>query len=192
MSQDSGYSAPRGGGRPWWPWVLGGCGGCLLLVIIGIVGFGAWVTSVVRNVKVGPVTQQSVKQSLGNVPLYPNGTLDLRATEAAIRGQAVGKAFTPGAQRVTWRGVAAVRTSDSADQVIAYYDRELPKGGWASRQTTSMGGLLQQRIYQKGQELLVVQVQSIGGQRQVTLMRGESAAAPGRQRSPSAAPAPGQ
>jgi hypothetical protein len=40
MSQSSGYAPPPSSGKPWWVWALGGCGGCLLLFILGFVAIG--------------------------------------------------------------------------------------------------------------------------------------------------------
>ena len=40
MSQESGYAPPPRSGKPWWVWALGGCGGCLLVVVLGVVALG--------------------------------------------------------------------------------------------------------------------------------------------------------
>jgi hypothetical protein len=165
MSQQPGYSPPpSGGGSSWWKWVIGGCGGCLLIVIIVLLVSGIAVKGFVENLMkdAGPTTPASVQQSLGEVPLYPGGTLELNATQAM-------KVFFLGIERAQrkkpgtiMRGVAFINTPDDAEKVLAWYHKSLTGLGWKredSRETTSGSNGLQ-RAYRKGDELVLVQVQN--------------------------------
>lgn len=157
MTQDS-YN-PTGGrrGSPWWIWLLGGCGGCLLIVIVALVAGGFFVRNAVRDAmkSSGPVTAASVKQSMGDVPLYPNGQLNLEATRGAQVGARIASSFQPNGPI---HGTAALDTQDSAETVMAYYQTELAPRGWSLKTSQSIMGQTQSQ-YMRGNEMLLVQVQ---------------------------------
>jgi len=194
MQTDPRVSVPVPSGEPprrrsMWPWVLGGCGGCALLMIVLLaIGGGmlaGWISDVARTT--GPVDQAAVQKSLGaDFPLYPAATLDVPSTQAAllpIRAAEKVAGKQPGAM---FRGVALMRTRETPEKVLAYYDRELKQAGWS--QVSSRGaasGGEPQRSYRKGREVAVVKAVSQSGETMVTLMRGgpELASRRGRRRS---------
>jgi hypothetical protein len=158
-----------------WPWLLGGCGGCALLVIVAMVVMGMGAANFVRSAArdIGPVDAKSVQQNLGEVPLYPGSTLNVAATQGILTTfrlieRAAGK--QPGA---IFRAVALMETTDTPDKVLEYYDRELQGAGWKQAQARG-GGSSQgrQAAYQKGNEMVMVQVQQQQGKTMITLMRG--------------------
>ena len=159
-------------GRPWWVWVLGGCGGCAVLGLIGAIFAFMWVKNNFLDINVGPTDQASIQQSLGDIPLYPNGTLEPMATGAMLRILR-GSEKLAGQQRGQLvKGVAAQVTSDSPDKVFAFYEQRLKALGWQQSQATSRNMNQEQRQYRKGNEVLLVQVQTQAQGTVLMLMRG--------------------
>jgi hypothetical protein len=146
-------------------WVLGGCGGCFAIVVIA----GGLFVGRLSNEMKRPISEQEVRQSLGpEVPIYPGSVFEPIATRAMKATLGV---IGMGGQKGMFRGVAAYRTSDDAEKVFAWYDKELTSQGWQQRAGTQSN----QRMYQKGDnDMIMVQVQesSSTGGRMVVLMRG--------------------
>ncbi len=184
---DSLGGPPPRRGRPWWVWVLGGCGGCAVLGLIAVVVLTAILGANVQNAlkEMGPVTPQSVQQSLGSdVPIYPNSSLEMTATKAArvsvgVLGKVGGKKI--GAM---FRGIGAYATPDDADKIFSFYDAKLKKLRWTEVRPQTAAGY-EQHLFRKGPDLLIVQVQRQQGTNLIMLMRGSAAARTGT------APAPG-
>lgn len=164
-------AAPPRQGKPWWIWLLAGCGGCALLMMIGIIIVAAMGVNAFSNLakSVGPVTTASVQQALGaDVPLYPGSTLDPTTTRAMLTTFKVGEQMTG---KSLFRGIAALNTQDSAEKVFQFYDKKLKAGGWKPAQGQGRGGT-EQRMYQKGKEMVLIQYQ-VGGQGpMIVIMRG--------------------
>src|SRR5437762_4076653 len=120
MSQVPGYAPPPRSGKPWWVWALGGCGGCLLIVIIAMVAFGTWISSILKGAGGGPVTPVAIQKSLG-VPIYPSATLNVQATDMTRRILGVGQRLTG---KSLFSGIGAYTTQDSAAQVADFYKRK--------------------------------------------------------------------
>jgi hypothetical protein len=163
---------PRRGGPPWWVWVLGGCGGCLVLAVVLLMLGVGYVGSVVKSVANTNVTPQTVRQDLGaEVPSYPNATLDLDATKGAtIAFRAIEKAAgqKPGA---IFRGMGIYDSKDKPDKIRKYYDAQLKKQGWNPEKTGNTTG--SEVEYRKGNEYLTVEAEDAeGGGSTVTVMRG--------------------
>lgn len=161
-------------GRPWWVWVLGGCGGCALIGIIAVVVLGALGVNALQSEmkNMGPVTAQSVQQSLGSdVPIYPGSNLEVTATRAAKVGMStVGKL---GGQQFAnaFKGIGAYVTPDTSDKIFHFYDTKLPALGWKASSTKNTP-TAEQHTYQKGNDMLMVQVQQQQGMNVIMLMRG--------------------
>jgi len=151
MSQDSGYAPPPQGGKPWWVWALGGCGGCLVIVLIAGVALTTYGVNKWKNINVGPITEASVQQSLG-VPIYPGAKLQPQITEITLKTLR----FTPASSM--FKGVGAYSTPGSPEQVDSFYQQKLPPLGWTAYHAQNTAGALQQQ-YRKGNEVLIVQEQ---------------------------------
>src|SRR4051812_17438865 len=68
-------------GAPWWIWVLGGCGGCVVIMFAGLIAAGLWFRHAITSAP--PLTPTAARQQLGpDVPLYPNATLDPATNQA--------------------------------------------------------------------------------------------------------------
>jgi len=177
-----GYSPPpppSGGGSNWWKWVLGGCGGCLLLVIIAMTVGGFAIKNMFDRVagKVGPVDPVSIQAKFGDVPLYPGASLDVNTTRMMMQMMAVGESF--GGKKVgdIFRGIAVLSTQDAAEKVFSYYQQTLTSRGWVRAQEQERGSNARavQRAYRKGNEFVMVQVQNRQDQQpgtMIILMRG--------------------
>ena len=180
MNENPTFSPPPPGqpprpprqGRPWWVWVLGGCGGCAVLVLIGSIFAFMWVKNNFMDVQVGPIDKASIQQSLGDVPLYPNGNLEPMATGMMLkmfRGFEKMGGQQPGQ---LCKGVAAQVTSDSPDKVFAFYEKRLKETGWQQTQAATRNMNQEQRQYRKGNEVLLVQIQTQAQGTVLMLMRG--------------------
>ena len=167
MSQSSGYGPPPRGGKPWWVWALGGCGGCLIVLVLVVGGLSIFVRQRLKSINVGPITKASIEQSLG-VPTYPNAQLEPTITEYTLKGLRL----TMGS---LFKGVGAYITQDSPEQVATFYKKKLTASGWNPTNTTTRAGAEQQQ-YQKGSEVFIVQEQQhngrAGGGTMIMLMRG--------------------
>lgn len=162
-------------GIPWWGWALGGCGGCGLLVLIGLVvsffAIGNFVKEATRDL--GPMDEASLQQRLEDVPIYPGSRFDVAATRAiniAVRSAEKLGSRRPGS---VFR-VAVVRySSDPPENVLQYYDRTLVQAGWERNPPPATGGGAQQRLFRRGKDTVMVQVQQQPGQgTMITVMRG--------------------
>jgi hypothetical protein len=166
-----GQQPPRRG-RPWWVWVLGGCGGCAAVVIIaGIILVVAGVNYFQSATKdIGPVNQTTVQQSMGEVPLYPGSAVDVTTTEMTLKVLRPMEKLTG---KKIFRGTAVLTTSDSPDKVLTFYDKKLKALGW-TKTSAKTTGIQEQHQYTKGPELLLIQVQNRpgAGGAMITLMRG--------------------
>lgn len=163
---------PRRGGAPWWVWVLGGCGGCLVIGLVMLMLGVGYVTNAVKSVANTTVTQQTVRQDLGaDVPSYPNATLDLDATRAAtITFRAIEKASGQKAGAI-FRGMGIFDSKEKPDKVRKYYDDQLKEAGWKREKTGNSTG--SEVEYRKGSEYLTVEAEDAeGGGSTITLMRG--------------------
>ncbi len=157
--------------RPIWLYVLGGCGGCALLVTVVV---GIMAASFFGDISktMGPVTKPAIQQSLGaDVPLYPNGTLDTQGTQGALFSLRMMEKVMRKQPGSMFKGAAAIRTKDDAGKVLDYYDDTLGKAGWKVARTQD-SGFQEQKVFRKGKEVVIVQIQTQAGQQIVTLMRG--------------------
>jgi hypothetical protein len=160
--------------------VIGGCSGCLLLLII-LVAVGAYLGKGFvdqLSKEAGPTTAATVAESLGEIPMYPGGTIELNATKA-LRLVFLGIERASGKKSGTIvRGIAFINTPQDEQRVLDYYQEQLTKLGWKRQETSgaARGGAAQQRAYRKGNELVIVQVQprrdEAGSGTTVLLMRG--------------------
>src|SRR5579864_887637 len=106
-------------GRPWWVWMLAGCGGCAALCVLAAIIGGVAMVQRFSSINVGPVTQTSVQQALGDIPVYPGATLDPTTTEISLKTlRLMGK---PGQ---IFRGVGVFRVGDPPDKVAKFYDEK--------------------------------------------------------------------
>jgi hypothetical protein len=153
-------------------WVLGGCGGCLVIGLVMVMLGVGYVTNAVKSVANTTVTQQTVRQDLGaDVPTYPNATLDLDATKGAtIAFRALEKASGQKAGAI-FRGMGIFDSKDKPDKVRKYYDDQLKAQGWKPEKTGNSNG--NEVEYRKGSEYLTVEAEGAeGGGSTITLMRG--------------------
>lgn len=170
-----GFGPPPRRGRPWWVWMLFGCGGCAMLAIIGTVVAVALGVSTFKSTMqdVGAVSESSVRQSLGtDLPAYPNAQLDLDSTKVLVATFRMAEKVTGKPRGSIFQGAALYRSSDSAQKVMDFYDKTLEKEGWRSRSTRDTG--IQQHQYQKANGVAIIQAQKdpASGGTQISVMRG--------------------
>jgi len=156
---------PERKGRPWWFWLLAGCG-CFIIVcavIAGLVAYQGYRYWKAVEADVGEVSQASVEKSLEGIPLYPNGTLELDTTKAMLTGFRVGERAFQQKPGSVLAGIAVMKTSDEPRKILAFYDEKLRAMGWKQvevAQPEKSSG--EQHIYQKGDDLASVVVDSSG------------------------------
>jgi hypothetical protein len=149
---------------------LFGCAGCFAIGVLGIVIAGVMVGRSLRDVaaKIGPITPQNMQQKLGDIPLYPNGTLDEAATKGAYTGVGMMSGLFKGKFELT--AAASMRTNDSPEQIFKFYDSAMRQRNWIARGSSDTG-FIQQYQYQRGNDMAMVQVQSQLGTRIVSITR---------------------
>lgn len=166
---------PRRGGMPWWGWMLAGCGGCaavcvLAVVIMGAVGVGMF-QGMMKDA--GPVNQQAIQQSLGEIPLYPGFTVNEPGTQIAM-------GIIRATEKTSGKGVGSLlktmaigTTPDEPEKVFQFYAKKLPPLGWKEAKTNGSSGTREQRAYMKGtDEMFIIQAQPQAGGTMVTIIRG--------------------
>jgi hypothetical protein len=159
-------------------WLLAGCAGCAVLVVVAsiiLIGMGvSAVKSVVNDV--GPVTAASIKQSLGeDLPVYPGSELQLAETQGVVTSFRVIEKLSGKPAGSIFGGAAMYVSSDSPEKVLKHYDAAMKKAGW-TKFNTQQTGFNTQVQYKKGNEFGIVQVQKSPGTggTMITLMRGGS------------------
>jgi hypothetical protein len=159
-------------------WLLAGCAGCAVLVVIAGLVLGAFVVNATKSVMddVGPVTSESIKASLGeDLPVYPGAELQVAETQGVVTSFRVIEKLSGKAKGSIFGGAAMYATSDSQDKVLKHYDAAMKKAGW-TKVNTQQTGFNTQAQYKKGNEFGIVQVQKSpgAGGTMITLMRGGS------------------
>jgi hypothetical protein len=163
-------------GKPWWVWLLAGCAGCVVLLVLGSVILGGIAFTTVKRTfnDVGPVTATSVQQSLGaDFPVYPKAELRETETRAVLATFRFLEKMSRKPQGSIFSGAAIYSTPDSHEKVLKYYEAEMEKAGW-SKVSTQESGLQTQLQFKKDSGMALVQVQKepTGTGTQITLMRG--------------------
>jgi hypothetical protein len=121
---------------------------------------------------IGPVTQASVQQSLGDVPLYPGGTLDQKVTETTVITYRIMETTVLHKEAGSvFRGVAAQYTTDQPDKVLKFYEGKLKAKGWTQSHKQHTG-FAEQHQYQKSGEMVIIQAQPAGDRTMVMVIRG--------------------
>lgn len=158
-----GAPPPRRSGPAWWVWVLGGCGGCLIIALVAMV----IMVNRVKDTFNQPVSEAQIRQELGpEVPIYPGSRFDEMGTKV---GRGTLNVMGMGGEKGMFRGMGAYRTSDTPQKVFDWYDKQLKADGW---EPSSQGTTAQQRMYKKGNDVLLVQAQDQPGGTLIMLMRG--------------------
>lgn len=159
-------------GWQWWQFLLAGCGGCGVLLLLAVIAAGVFGFSMVKTVMEGQddLTPEVVQQRLGkDVPLPEDG--ELRLDETKMASGAMG--FVTKAAGLGPVAVGIYVSPRSSTQILATYDKELPRQGWKRSKATEDGGSEQHWV--KGSESLSITVEPSGQGSQVTLMRGSLA-----------------
>jgi len=161
-------------GKPWWVWVLGGCGGCALIVIIGIVVVVAMGVNWFKNVEKTYGNPQAVQTSLGaDLPLYPGSKLNGAMTGGIVGGLRMAEKSGGHKEGSMLRGAAVFSTPDSAKKVLSFYDGKLKPAGWKRVKSTESDPDESSQSYQKNKEFVVVSVTAgEANQNLVVVMRG--------------------
>ncbi len=139
---------PRKSRSPW-VYVGLGCGGLAVLSFAGCVAAGIVIANKAKQEMSRPISEASIKQGLGSVPVYPNAQLDVNTTHGVnIAMPMLRKEFS--AQDDGTTGV--FRTEDSMDKVMSWYEKKLSAIGFKEISTAS-----QLTCFQKGTELVGLQ-----------------------------------
>jgi hypothetical protein len=117
--------------------------GCLGLFVLtlGLIGFGAYKVAGVIN---RPITNESVVQSLGDVPIYPDAKLNMQMTKV-IQGTAAVTQMVTGKSTFS-AGVFQVPVTPEV--AVAWYDNEMVKRGYVANKVrqSSVGQKLQNQV----------------------------------------------
>jgi len=145
----------------------------VVIVSVVLVMLGMSTANLIKSATgdIGPINKTTVQKQLGDVPLYPNATLDETTTRGLISGFRITEKIAGKQAGAIFRGLAVQETQDSPEKVMEYYDQKLRAGGWKATPGQS-GTHGQSRSYQKGNDVVMIQVQPKPGFTMVTIMRG--------------------
>ena len=165
---------PSRQGKPWWFWLLIGCGGISLLAAVGV-GVASWYayTYVQKAVsEVGPVDEASVTTALGGIPLYPGSKLEVDGTRAVLVAFRMAEKWRNEQPGSLVKGAAILNTQDPAEKVVAFYDRELTARGYERATTSEKGDSV--LVYTQKDEFVTVSTtrKTASDPTQISLARG--------------------
>lgn len=161
-----GASPPPRQGRPWWVWLLGGCAGCGVIVLIAVVVLFVSIGNFAKDVA-KEVNPTAIQQKLGpDVPLYPGATLNTPATTGFMSAMRILEKAMGREAGSVFRALAVLQAKDEPDKVLRFYENHLLKAGW-KRQQGRRG-----RQYGKGSEVTIVEANPHEVGTLITLMRG--------------------
>ena len=151
---------PPAARRSPWLWVALGCGGAVLLGFVGCASISAVFMNRMKTEMSKPLDKAAIKKGLKDTPIYPGATLDENGTKGAHVGIGLFKGMGGKAGEViNSMEIAAFKTPDSADKILAWYDTTLTKDGYKqvrSQQSPVSGG--EQHSYQRGSDVVMVQI----------------------------------
>jgi hypothetical protein len=135
-----------------------GCG-ILVLLTAGCMGYFAiqFKNAAVEAMK-KPLDKDAALKAMGDAPIYPGAQLNENMTKIQRATMNVLSRMTP-ASRME---IVAYSTVDSPEQVMAWYDKVMPKKGFeesASGDYSKFGRGTLHKQYRKGNDLMVVQAQ---------------------------------
>ncbi|MDX1932727.1 MAG: hypothetical protein SFU56_09000 [Capsulimonadales bacterium] len=153
--------------KPRSPWFYVGIG-CAVLFFAGMIGCLALGTRVFNAAKEAlseaekeagkPLTPQQIAASLKGVPFYPESRLEQGTEYRALRTTVV---VMKRLNLFTDAAVATLRTQDSPETVLSWYEKTLPANGYRliKRESRETGGVTRiSAQFQKGNDLVFVQV----------------------------------
>ena len=151
---------PPAARRSPWLWVALGCGGAVLLGFVGCASISAVFMNRMKTEMAKPLDKSAIMKGLKDTPLYPGATLDENGTKGAHVGIGLFKGMGGKAGEViNSMEVAAFKTPDSSDKILAWYDTTLTSKGFKpvrSQQSPVSGG--EQRSYLRGNDIVMVQI----------------------------------
>ncbi|HEY3285327.1 MAG TPA: hypothetical protein VGN26_23895 [Armatimonadota bacterium] len=166
----AGGGAPRRG-RPWWFWLLGGCGGCLVLVVAASVVGGLFMKNLWDKTQVEPQTEAVVQKALGQVPLYPGSSFDQNTTTMTLKGMRLAEQVARKPKGSLVSALASQNTPDPPEKVFAFYREKLTALGWAEASAQNQSRQ-PQILFRKGKDVVLVQANPHKGGSMVMLMKG--------------------
>lgn len=158
--------------RNWWVWISAGCSTVGLLLLLGLVGMGLLTNQAVSSIGAAKsLTRSEVASSLGGIPLYPRGTIDMQQTRIRVGTYRAAEKIAGKQPGQLFKGTVVQYSRDSPQQVSEFYDRKLAAQGWDAPVVQDLG-VQQMRQYRRGNEVCMVQMQQLGGQTSITIIRG--------------------
>lgn len=160
---------PAKRGKPWWVWLLGGCGCFMLVCLLAFAGTAWWAWSQWTTAmnEVGPLDEATVKRNLGEVPVYPGAKLDETTSKAILAICRIVEKWIGEKPGSMVQAGGFFSTSDASGKIIAWYDKQMAKAGWkmGTPDARDKPKNQEQRLYQKGSDLAVVIVSDSGADR---------------------------
>ena len=138
-----------------WAWTAIGCGGLFTVAILAVVIFVTVIAGNVKSEMAKPFDRAAVLSVIGDLPLYPDASINELQSKAARAGlKAMSFAIPAGNS-----AAIALDCNAPTSKIIDYYDQELVKQGWKPLGIRESTGRNQQHQYMKNKDMALVQVQ---------------------------------
>jgi hypothetical protein len=157
------------------PWLYVGLG-CLGLFVLTFGGCAVFVMSAKNKIEAEmkkPLDKEALKQEMGDIPVYPNATLDEKVTKATRAGVGI-MSFALQGKKMS---MAAYSIKEPIADALAWYDQKMPEAGYApAKKTADMkkfqfgprGG--ESHIFVKDREMVQVQSQEGKSEKNVLIV----------------------
>lgn len=152
-----------------WAWTAIGCGGLFTVAILALIVFVTVIAGNVKTEMAKPFDRAAVLSVIGDLPLYPDASINELQSKAARAGlKAMSFAIPAGNS-----AALALDCNAPTSKVISWYDEELVKQGWKPLGIRENTGRNQQHQYMKNKDMALVQVQDSpkGDSKTIILMR---------------------
>jgi hypothetical protein len=139
-----------------WLYVALGCGLFTVLLVGGCVAFISIAGNKLAQEMKKPLDKAALQREMADVPTYPGAKIDEKSTKAAGAVFGFMKGMMKKGQSMTF---AAYTTPDDDAKVLAWYDKAMTAAGYQrAKGTAKSGNVEEQRMYRKGDVIVMVQI----------------------------------